>query len=312
MSPGQTLCLNSGTYGSESTLNVYYQGGTAANPITITSAPGATATIDGNQRIEAPYITEEYLNIDNSNNLATTAQKSGCTNIPYSVALEVDGDGDGLQYDNIYESVASLRANLIGVGFQEESNGVDDGHPAGVRIRYDKLSDAGGCSQQDHVIYDAQGSGARIYDNWMWNDPHGWGVQIYPNASNGQIYSNVVDGAIGGFVDGSGGGNSTYSNVVENSVVEPDDVSGSQYMDVCFGLTAEAASADTVSGNASYNNSNGTGSSCSGITFSNNVTLTSSPFVDSATHDYNLVGGTPVANYGLWNGSGPPTPDPAP
>ena len=51
----------------------------------------------------------------------------------------------------------------------------------------------GQCEDFDHLIYLSHGNNVQIYDNWMWNDPHGWGVQVYPAASNADIYSNVID-----------------------------------------------------------------------------------------------------------------------
>ena len=42
----------------------------------------------------------------------------------------------------------------------------------------------------------------RIYDNWMWNDPHGWGVQVYPAARNASIHDNVIAETGSGFVVG--------------------------------------------------------------------------------------------------------------
>ena len=91
LSPGQTGCLLSGTYGSLSTDHVLNNSGTATGQITITTAPGATAKIDGLIELQASYLTLSGLNIDGSNNLYTS-QRSG-TNCPYPVSngLEIDG-----------------------------------------------------------------------------------------------------------------------------------------------------------------------------------------------------------------------------
>ena len=48
-------------------------------------------------------------------------------------------------------------------------------------IRYNRIHDVGQCAAYDQMIYACHGRNTQIYDNWMWNDPHGWGVQIYPH-----------------------------------------------------------------------------------------------------------------------------------
>src|ERR1700760_1564370 len=117
LSPGQPGCLLSGTYGSVSTDHVLNNSGTATGQITITTAPGATAKVDGLIELQASYLTLSGLNIDGSNNLYP-GQRSG-TNCPYPVSngLEIDGVGDVFEDNDFYQSVASLRGNGIGIGW---------------------------------------------------------------------------------------------------------------------------------------------------------------------------------------------------
>jgi hypothetical protein len=76
----------------------------------------------------------------------------------------------------------------------------------------------------DQMIYVASGDNVQVYDNWMWNDPHGWGVQLYPDATNAHVYDNVIDHAGSGFVVGGSSavaGNEIDHNIVLNSTGMP-------------------------------------------------------------------------------------------
>lgn len=302
MSPGQTLCLNSGTYGSTSGLNKFTASGSSGNPITITSGPGQTATIVGAEYVNASYLVFEYLNIDDSNNQYSSnggSDPAPCS-VPVSESFDLNASNNILQYNNIYQATAALRGVLIGIGYGGVVNN--------SIIRYNKISDAGSCNQTQHLIYNDHGSGTQIYDNWMWNDHYGYGVQLYSSPSNAKVYSNVIDDVLDGTVEAtSGSGNQTYNNVFMNAAV----VSGfhSGYVINCLN-----AGGDTVNNNASLNNANGFGLPCSGVTGTGNITLSANPFVNSSAHDYNLSSSAPatVQAYNLWDGVGPPVPDPAP
>ena len=295
LAPGQTGCLLSGTYGSISTDHVLNNSGTATGQITITTAPGATAKIDGLIEMQASYLTLSGLNIDGSNNLYSS-QRSG-TNCPYPVSngLEIDGVGDIFQDNDFYQSVASLRGNGIGIGWN---------HPAdNAIIRNNRIHDLGQCQAYDQMIYLSHGNNVQIYDNWMWNDPHGWGVQVYPAATNAHIYDNVIDGAGSGFVIGGSTtvtGNTIDHNIILNSTGLPNaGLTQGVGISTCCGLGAGNSFTDNIV----YNNPGGI-ASASGITMSGNTT-TAPALADPADHDYRLTTSTPptVTAWGLWDGA---------
>jgi hypothetical protein len=302
MSPGQVLCLNSGMYGSVSGLNKYTTSGSSGKPITITSGPGQTATIVGAEYVNAGYLVFEYLNIDDSNNQYSSnggSDPAPCS-VPVSESFDLNASNNILQYNNIYQATASLRGVLIGIGY---GGAVDN-----TVIRYNKISDAGSCNQTQHLIYNDHGSGTQIYDNWMWNDHYGYGVQLYSSPSNTKVYSNVIDNVLDGTVEAtSGSGNQTYNNVFMNATIMSGFHSG--YVINCLN-----AGGDTVDNNASWHNPNGLGAPCSGVTATGNLTLSADPFVNSAAHNYTLSASAPAAlqAYNLWDGTGPLSPDPAP
>src|SRR5207302_7657016 len=104
---------------------------------------------------------------------------------PVSEGLTIAGHNDILEYNDYFQSVPSLRGNGIGIGWW--------GSPDNTIIRFNRIHDVGQCMAYDHLIYAAHGNNIRIYDNWIWNDPHGRGIQLYPAPTNARVWGNVID-----------------------------------------------------------------------------------------------------------------------
>lgn len=294
LSPGQTGCLRAGSYGSTATLHQLENSGSAQAPITISAYPGESVTITGWVDIEASYTTLENVNIDGSNTFYDQ-ERSG-TSCPYPVSqpLVIAGTGDVLQYDDYYQSVASLRGNGIGIGFWGDADN--------TIIRYDRIHDVGQCEDFDHLIYLSHGNNVQIYDNWMWNDPHGWGVQLYPAPTNAHVYANVIDNAGSGFVVGGGSGvsgNTIDDNIVLNSTgLVNAGLPQGVGISTCCGLGSD----NSFSDNDVYANPGGI-SAASGITLTDNTTG-SPQLADPENHDFRPTSASPapITSWGLWDG----------
>jgi parallel beta-helix repeat protein len=293
LAPGQTGCLLPGTYGSLSSVQRLTTDGTPSEPITITTAPGQWAKVVGLVEVEGSYTTVSGLTIDGSNRLYD-AERSG-TNCPYPVSngLEIDGRGDIFQDNDFYQSVASLRGNGIGIGWNRPADN--------AIIRDNRIHDLGQCQAFDQMIYLAHGDGVQIYDNWMWNDRHGWGVQVYPAASNAHIYDNVIDGAGSGFVIGGSSEvahNAIDHNIIINSTGLPEAGLSGVGVSTCCGL----GSGNSFTNNIVYNNPGGI-AIARGITLSGN-TAHAPRFADAAAHDYRPTTASPdvITHWSLWDG----------
>jgi hypothetical protein len=289
LAPGQTGCLEAGTYGSIGSTHRLSTSGTASGQITITPVPGQTAKLVGLVEIEGSYTTLTGLTIDGSNDLYD-AERSG-TSCPYPVSngLEIDGRHDIFENNDLYQSIASLRGNGIGIGWNSPA---DDSI-----IRDNRIHDLGQCMAYDQMIYVAHGTGIQIYDNWLWNDPHGWGVQLYPGATDTHVYDNVIDHAGSGFVIGGSSavsGNVIDHNIVMNSTGLPDAGLTGVGISTCCGLGPN----NTFTNNDVYNNPGGI-DNASGITLAENTT-TNPQLADPANHDYRPT--TTLTAWSLWNG----------
>ncbi len=309
MSAGQVLCLNSGTYQSitQSSANVFSASGTSGSPIVVTSGPGQTATIQGADYINGNNVTFQYMNLDQADVLYSSnggSNPAPCA-YPLSEGMQINGNNITIQNDNVYES--SHRGVLIGIGY----GGSPTNQSSGDIIRNDNLGPAGGCSDSQHLIYADYTSGLQVYQNWFFDDPYGFGVQLYQADTNAQIHSNVFDNVLAATVESSStGGNVTSHNVAINSAAVSKWSGFTGMFTDCY-----SGNGDTISDNAIFNMPNGFGSCSAGVTVSGAITLAANPFVGGQNSDNyvpaNNAAASQLAGYGLWNGQGAPSPNPA-
>jgi hypothetical protein len=293
--PGQTGCLLPGTYGGIHTTSRLRRSGTRNRRITITSYPVGAATVVGYVALEGSYTTVSHLRIDGSNTLLESPVPGAQCRHHVSMPLSIGGHDDILEYDDYYQSVPSLRATGIGIGFW--------GHPDNTIIRYSKIHDVGQCQAFDHLIYLSHGNNVQIYGNWLWNDPHGRGVQLYPAPTNARVFNNVIDHAGEGFVIGNEpgdtvSGNQIYNNIITNSTGLPwEHIRGEAIHDLYGGARGRG---NTFHSNILYRNPGGIGHLIAVRAYKN---VRANPhFADPAQHDYQLLPSSPIAGLNLWNG----------
>jgi hypothetical protein len=270
--------------------------GTRTRRITITSYPVGAATVVGYVALEGSYTTVSHLRIDGSNMLLKSSYANGCCPHDVSQPLTIVGHNDVLQYDDYYQSVPRLRSSGIGIGFW--------GNADNTIIRYSKIHDVGQCQAYDHLIYLSHGNNVQIYDNWLYNDPHGRGVQLYPAPTNARVFDNVIDHAGEGFVVGNEpgetvSGNQIYNNIITNSTGLPTEGIPGEAIHDLYGGTP--GTGNTFHDNIQYGNPGGIGP-LTAVTAYNNTS--SNPMLVNATQqDFELQSGSPAASWGLWNGS---------
>jgi hypothetical protein len=281
LAPGMTGCLRGGSYGGVHTWVLLRRSGRSGHRIAIRSYPGETAIVRGWVDLEGSYTTLSRLKIDGSNTLYRQVRAGTHCPAPVSQPLVIAGASDTLEYDDYYQSVPSLRGSGIGIGFW--------GHPDNTIIRFSKIHDVGQCEAYDHLIYLSHGNNVRIYDDWMWNDPHGRGVQLYPAPTNALVFNNVVDHAGEGFVIGNEpgdtvSGNQIYNNIITNSTGLPwEHIPGEAIHDLYGGAPGAG---NTFHNNDSFRNPGGIGHVTAVKLYGN--TRAMPVFVDALAHDYAL------------------------
>jgi hypothetical protein len=269
--------------------------GNRNRPITITSYPAGAATVVGYVALQASYTTVSHVRIDGSNTLFKSPDATIHCRHHVSEPLLIAGHDDILEYDDYYQSVPSLRASGIGIGFWGDADN--------TIIRFSKIHDVGQCRAFDHLIYLSHGNNVRIYDNWMWNDPHGRGVQLYPAPTNARVFDNVIDHAGEGFVVGnepgdSVSGNQIYNNIITNSTGLPwEHIPGEAIHDLYGGAPGAG---NTFHDNILYGDPGGIGHVTAVHAYKN---AGANPrLADPVQHDYQPRPNSPIANWNLWNG----------
>ncbi|MGZ4179178.1 MAG: right-handed parallel beta-helix repeat-containing protein [Solirubrobacteraceae bacterium] len=286
--PGQTGCLRAGSYGSTSTWHQIDADGTARGQITITSYPGENATVRGYVDIEGSYTTLSHLSIDGSNTFYKQVREGTNCRAPVSQPLVIAGRDDVLEYDDYYQSVASLRGNGIGIGFWGDADN--------TIIRFSKIHDVGQCEAYDHLIYLSHGNNVRIYDNWLYDDRHGRGVQLYPAPTNAKVHDNVIDHAGEGFVIGNEpgytvSGNQIFDNTITNCTGLPSESIAGQGIHDIYG--GRPGTGNTFHDNVLFNDPGGLGNVTSVRAYGN--TTRDPGFTDAARHDYTTRRGSQLA-----------------
>jgi Right handed beta helix region len=298
LSPGQTGCLRAGSYGGLEAWHRIDTNGAPGARIRISSYPGEVATIVGYVDIEAAYTTLENVRIDGSNTLYPSHPAGiACYTTHMSMPLVIAGQNDILQFVDYYQSVAALRGNGIGVGFWGDADN--------TIIRYDKIHDVGSCLAYDHLIYLSHGNNVQIYDNWMWNDPHGRGVQLYPAPTNVRVFGNVIDHAGEGFAlgDETGStvsGNKIYKNIVTNSTGLPSEGFPGEGIHDYYG--GQPGTNNSFFTNDVYANPGGIGRLTGAVTSWGNTT-TNPQFINSPNHDYQLQSTSNDTSWHTWSGN---------
>jgi hypothetical protein len=280
LTPGQTGCLTSGTYNVSGALR-FNSGGTAGAPITLSSAPGQTATIAGGYvytPIGSDYVTIENLDI----NGAGTTQNS----------IQIFGSHDALINNDITNNAQHNSCIIMGYPGMTP-------YPVGTLIEDNVIHQCGNTADgnKDHAIYFSQSIGATVTNNVIWGAA-AFALHIYPNAINNTITHNVIDGNGYGVIFGGDDG-------AENTVSDGNTVAYNVIANSTAGYNVSSsgdasATSNVFTHNCTYNSTAAGGdgndiTNAGGFTTSANVTGGSPQFANAAAHT--------VAGYELQSGS---------
>jgi hypothetical protein len=200
--PGMVGCLRAGTYGSPSTSNEFSRSGKQGARITLRSYPGERATLRGYTAIDGSYVTFSHLKIDNTNTFRFGDDCGG----RYE-SLTLAGSNIVLKHNEITASDISHSSNGIYVIGDNEN------------ISFNRIHGVGACQRFDHGIYIAHSSNFKIEFNWIYDCREGWGIQLFPDAADGLIRHNIINGCGSGITISGEGSETSHHNRIDHNLI---------------------------------------------------------------------------------------------
>lgn len=217
LTPGQTGCLEAGTYTeADKEVNIS-AGGNASARVVLRTAPYELSQARINARVvigsTADYITLQDLRMDGSYGPAC-APGGTCTILP---SPTINGDYTHLIGNDISNRRPGSEATLAGICNNAGSGGT---RVTGLRFEDNLIHDCGRLprSNYDHGIYLGSTDGAVVQNNTIRNNSDR-GVKLGPNADGTLVDSNVIDRNGTGLQFSGDGTQVSSDNVVRNNVI---------------------------------------------------------------------------------------------
>ncbi len=272
LSPGETGCLQAGTYMGETggyALDVD-RGGAPGAPITLRSYPGERAKLRGivHVRGEADYVTLTRLDIEGTGEANT---------------IKVYASGFTLSFSNVGNAYRGWSCLILG-------NNTGGGQAVRPVVRGNVFARCGDPAHgnQDHAIYAGNVAGGKVVDN-IFVKPSAYAIQFYPNAQGMLFAHNVVDGGSpsirGGVVFGGDAEHTSNGNLVEKNII-----SYARTHNVEASWEDAVGTSNVVRRNCLWAGAQGNISAQVGFTATGNVSA-SPRFVDREGLDYRLKPG---------------------
>lgn len=276
--PGETALVRGGTYSQNLRMT---RAGTASAPITVAAYPGEVVVLHPSASSPtyplevasgAAFVRFQGFVIENAVGPSTTN-------------VYVDGTAHDIEVSQCEVRNSQRQGFFI------------DSTTRNIHVLGCSIHDNGNVSnpQQDHGIY-VEGRDQLIANCVIYGQPHGFGVQVYPNSDRVTVVDNTIVGnKLGGVVIG-GETTTANSTLVANNVLAYNSGFGiGSYWGGPVGV------GNVAHDNLGWGNGGGdfpSGPDGAGIAFSSNV-VADPLFVDRAAEDFHLKAGSPAIDRAL-------------
>jgi hypothetical protein len=277
--PGQRVLVRAGVY--EENL-VMTRAGTPAKPITIAAYPRERPVLR-----PSPSSPSYPIELD-----------TGAAYVRVSGFLIENAVGSSTT--NVY---VAGRAHHIEISRNEirgsQQHGIfTDPTTSDVQMLRNSIHDNGKVTdrKQDHGIY-VEGRRQLIANNLIFDQPHGWGIQVYPNSTNVIVTANTIVGnSLGGIVVGGNGKTAANATTIVNNVVAFNAREGIRGYYPSAG--GPAGSGNRAFNNIAFANPHGNfvndRAPSTVLDFSEDNAAVNPRFVNRAAHDYRLGSRSPA------------------
>ena len=202
LSTGQTGCFRAGTYGAEATEI------TVNKDVTIQSYPGESATLVGRIVIPGSGAGSTIRDLT-LKGLSTSHNPSPTINAPNVTIADNDISNRDPANPSVNAGICVSPATWNGT---TGDNAI---------IERNRIHDCGilPAANHDHGIYITDADGVIIRNNVIFDNADR-GIQLYPDATNTQVYNNTVDGnGQGIIISNNSAGNVVYNNIFSNAKI---------------------------------------------------------------------------------------------
>lgn len=297
VNPGDTVILRNGTYtGASDSVADIHRSGTASQWITFKAENQWGAIVDGRN-----FSTSHGLIIDSGVGYVRIEGLQIQKTIVGGISAN-ENTHDLYYYRNLLHDIGRNCTDTTGgqVGFRDKSTSARITYDSNVMHTIGRLHPSDGCSystgnykNHDHGVY-LHGRDIKIINNVFYNFKSGWAIQSSEGASGWVIANNTFAFANpnreGQIVLWEGNTNFVIAN---NIFYQPSKAA--IFIEPCGGKSNVVVRNNTSTGDMLFDGDSG-GNACSGITLSNNKTLTDPRLVDPAKLSFRLTSSSPAIN----------------
>lgn len=280
---GSIINMRGGTYVSAGNQTTWSRAGNAANPVTLRSYPSENAVINQSRLL---CNGGSYLIVDNVEIKDSTVNEDN---------VKVVGGSHHIMFNGMLVHGAGRQGFLLGAAGDNVSN---------IQIRNTFIYENGGdgFAGGDHGIYTANVTALTLISLVIYDNPNGYGLQLYPNVNGAVLSAITIDEHLNSV--GSGGGGTvigTESGTVSNIKMYGIVITRSYDHNVAFINTAGSLSGNVGTDCIADEGPSPMFETTTGLSYVNCSEAVDPLYVNAGARDYAPDVGSPMIDFGNAN-----------